>query len=401
MAQFKYKAVAEDGQVTSGLYDCADESQVIDMLRQRSMRPISINHLSELNRSFALTSNGPNAKTLAIFCRQLHSMLSTGIHVVACFNILRRESTSKQLREASGEIYEELQKGFSLSETLKKRGKVFPPLMVSLIEVGEASGSLDIVVKRLAENYEKQSRINSKVTGAMIYPVVLFIVAVCVVIFMLVSVLPQFMVMYGDRGEQLPALTRSVMAVSNFVTENYLFLAAAVVAVVLIFRRFKRSYKGKLFIDGLFLDAPVLGAVNKRLLASRFTRTMSILLASGSSLVDSLELTARAVMNKKAEEAVIRAKEYVKRGIGLSVAIRETNLFPPMMNSMITIGEETGKLDEVLAKSADVYEEETEAAITKFLALVEPAMILLMAGIIGVIAVAMMLPIVSMYEIIN
>ncbi|MDR5658122.1 type II secretion system F family protein [Serpentinicella sp. ANB-PHB4] len=399
MATYKYKAITNEGKNIEGTYEASDQGQVVKMIREQKQIPIKIKEMKKQKDLEDFSFGGKvNAREIAVFCRQFHTMLNSGVPIVKCLDILRRQTENKKLKESLNEIYGDVQKGLILSDALKKHRKVFPDLLVNMIKSGELSGSLDSVIDRMATHYEKEFKINNKVKSAMMYPLIVAIVAVCVVIFMLMFVFPTFLEMFDGSDQPLPGITQLLLNISDLMREFWYILFGGIFAIVFGTKAAYETEKGKKNIDGLILKMPVIKNSMQKIYTSRFTRTLATLLASGLPLIQSLDTSGEIIGNAVMRDGLIQTKEDVRKGADLSKAVKRTGLFPPMVDSMIQIGEESGSLDSILQETANFYDEETETAIQKMVALIEPLMIVTMALIIGFIVIAMILP---MFEMMN
>lgn len=398
MAQFKYRAKTPSGEKINGVYEATNREEVIMMITANGYYPLLIEEIvSSPNVNLGFTKS-VKLTDVSIFCRQFYTMLDAGVSIDSALKILSKQLPNKRMKEAIAQVEEEVSKGETLSEAMGKHLKVFPPLLVSMIEVGEASGDLDTVMERMSLQYERENKINNKVKSAMIYPIILGIVAVVVVIFLLTFVMPTYVSMFSDNGVDLPLSTRLLMGMSDFLQANLIYLLGVIAIVVVILRMYTKTDGGQYVMSHLKLKIPILNTLNHKIIVSRFTRTMSALMASGIPMMKSLDLVADVIQNKVAQDALVRVGERVSKGYGLADPIQEEKIFPEMLASMIKIGEETGALDDILAKTADFYEEELEHQIQTTTAMVEPLMILTMGVVIGFIVVSIMTPMFEMYN---
>lgn len=396
--QFVYRAVTDSGQVIEGIYEANSEQEVLTMLRSNEYIPISIEcKVEERSVSYYFTKK-VTKKDIAVYCRQFYTMLNAGITVIKCLGVLEAQTENKLLRNATRDTYDNVQKGMTLSEAMRKHEGTFPSLLVNMVEAGEVSGSLDVIMERMAIHYEKENKIENKIKGAMTYPIILGIVSIAVVIFLLVSVMPTFISMFEDSGVELPGPTRILLNISNSLRNKWYIYVAFTLMLIMSISYFSRQEFGRLFIDRLKLRIPVVKDTNIKIATSRFTRTLSTLLSSGIPLLQGLGIVTKIVNNKFLSIKIENAKEEVRKGVPLSRAIREIGVFPPMVDSMIKIGEESGSLDDILNKSADFYDEEVEAAIQKMTEMLQPILIVFMSLIVGFIVMAMALP---MFDMVN
>lgn len=396
--QFTYRAVTDSGQVIEGIYEANSEQEVLAMLRSNEYIPVSIEHKAEEKPVSSYFAKKVTKKDIAVYCRQFYTMLNAGVTIVKCLDILEAQTENKVLRNATRDTYDNVQKGMALSEAMRKHEKVFPGLLVNMIEAGEVSGSLDVIMERMAMHYEKEYKIENKIKGAMIYPIVLGLVSIAVVIFLLVAVMPTFIGMFESSGVELPTPTKVLLSISNSLQNQWYIYLASIMVLVLGFGYFSRQEAGRLFVDSLKLRLPVIKDTNIKIATSRFTRTLSTLLSSGIPLLQGLDVVAKIVNNKFLGIKIENAKEEVRKGVPLSRTIKAIKIFPPMVDSMIKIGEESGSLDEILNKSADFYDEEVEVAIQKMTEMLQPILIVIMALMVGFIVIAMALP---MFDMVN
>lgn len=397
MARYKYKALTAAGIVVEGVYEAKSKNDVLAMLRQNQYFPVKIVEQSEgreieLGKLFKRVGD----KDIAVFCRQFHSMLDAGLSLINCLDILRLQSGNKYLRDTISEVYEKVQQGLTFSEALKRYADVFPELLINMVMAGEASGNLDTILDRMATHYEKETRILNKVKGAMIYPMALALVSVLVVIFLLIFVFPSFISMFESSGTPLPLPTRILLAASGFLTGYWYIAIGTVILVVLLIRSILKRSDVQYKLDSLKFQIPIIKGINQKVVTSRFSRTLSTLISSGMPLLEALDIVAKILSNKYVEQGILKAKDEVRRGVLLSVPIKEMKLFPPMLISMLSIGEEVGAIDEILNKTANYFDEEAETAIDTMTRLVEPLMLIVMALLIGFIVAAMMLPMFDM-----
>ncbi|HEX2926792.1 MAG TPA: type II secretion system F family protein, partial [Ruminiclostridium sp.] len=339
-------------------------------------------------------------KDLSIMCRQFHTMLNAGVSVIGCLDLLRSQTQNPTLRDAMSRLYDDVQKGKTLSESMKPLSNVFPVLMVNMVEVGEVSGTLEQVLERLSVQFEKDTKVKSKVSTAMMYPAVIGCIALVMVTFMIAFIVPKFVGMVNSVGGTLPTPTRILLFISGLFT-NPLFLLGLVLFIVLAvlgFRRFKSTERGKFIVDSIIFKMPMVGINVQKILASRFTRTLSTLLKSGVSLIQALEVTDGVVNNQIVSRGLVKVKESIKMGSNLAAPLEKMGIFPLMVTHMISVGEEAGSLDSIMEKVADFYDEEVETSISKLIAIMEPLLMMILAIVVGFIVVAMILPIFSMYQ---
>ena len=399
MPLFHFRALSAEGAEKEGSEIAANYAEMLSRLRQRHYYPINIEEVvagKDIKTIPFFKKVG--IKQIAVFCRQFATMLNAGVTIVNCLDILRQQTQNEKLRNVIEELYEDVQKGLTFSESLKKHRDVFPDLMIQMVEAGESSGSLDLVISRVAVHYEKENKINNRIKSAMVYPAVLSVVCIGVVIFLLTNVMPTFIGMFQGSGVPLPGMTQALLAISNTLKNFWYVFLLAVVLLIYLFRRYINSEEGRLAIDGMKLRLPIVSGLVKKTASARFTRTLSTLLASGIPLLQAIEDVSGAVGNAVIAEGLLSAREDIRKGSALSVPIRKMGIFPPMVHSMIEIGEESGSLDDILDKTANIYDEEVDMEVQRMLSMLEPIMIVFMAGIVGFIVIAMMLPMFGMLK---
>lgn len=401
MPLFQYKAINSKGENVQGRLTAADKTEVLQMLRESSLFPLRINEAIagklKDNKDIEFFS-GVKTKDIAFFCRQFATMLNAGITIIQVLEILFRQTENKKLKKVIGEVYEEVQKGNTFSGALKKHAKIFPELLVNMVETGEVSGTLDVIMDRMAISFEKDSRVQNKVRGALVYPIVLSFVATFVLIFLLIFVLPIFVGIFEQSNVPLPLPTRIVMGAGNVVRNYWFLIFPGIGILVYLVLQWSKSDQGRLEIDKYLLKIPVVGNVVQKIASSRFSRTLSILASSGTPILQALEVSARVVGNKVIANGILKARDEVTKGIELSTPIRNLGLFPPMIDSMIKIGEESGTLDSVLEKTANFYDDEVETAIQKLTSMLEPVIIVIMGAIVGFIILSIALPMFDMLQ---
>lgn len=398
MPQFTYTAVDASGKRTSGNLEAVNKSQLIAALKEQGLYLIeATDRIDTTARDVSNVSKKIKLKPLAIFCRQFSTLINAGITAIKALDILYQQAEDKILKESIGRVYEAVQKGEAMSDAFRKQGEAFPELFINMIMTGESSGNLDQVLIRMADHYEKENKMKNKIKGAMIYPMVLGILTVAVVILMLVVVLPSFIGVIESGGGEIPLPTRILLDLSGFIQRFWWLLGGVIILLVIGWRGFKRSEKGHLWWDGFKLNMPIVGKSLRMIYSARFARTLSTLVSSGLQMLSAIEITARVIGNKLIHDRLLLVTEDIRKGAQLSTAIRNTDQFPAMIYNMISVGEESGLLDDILGKTAAFYDEESDAAIGRLVGLLEPLMIIFMAIIIGFIVISIALPMFSMY----
>ncbi|MBI5997283.1 type II secretion system F family protein [Clostridium perfringens] len=398
MANFKYKAINSEGQRIEGSQSADSESQVREMLLSNQYYPLSIEKENSKNKSSFSFDRKVKLKDIAVFCRQFYVMLDSGLSIGKTLNILIEQGEKPKLREALIGVNSDIKRGETLASSMGKRKDVFPKLLTSMIDAGERSGNLDIILKRMAEYYEKETKIRGKIKSAMIYPIVLGVVAIIAITFILTFVMPTFVQMFEENNVELPMSTKMVLGTSKMLGKyGVIFFLVLVIGIILL-GKYLKSEEGQYKLSVINLKLPVIKKLTQKIVVSRFTRTMGIVSSSGMSLVTSLEIVASVVGNKIAEKELLKVKEKVLKGEGLGDSIMNIKIFPPMLASMVKVGEEAGSLDSILDKTADFYDDELEREIQTATALIEPAMIVVMGVIIGFLLISILTPMFKMYN---
>ena len=398
LAIFKYKAINSEGQRIEGSQSADSESQIREMLLSNQYYPLSIEkENSKSKKSFSFNSK-VKLKDIAVFCRQFYVMLDSGLSIGKALNILIEQCEKPKLREALIGVNGELKRGETLASSMRKRKDVFPNLLTSMIDAGERSGNLDIILKRMSEYYEKETKIRGKIKSAMIYPIVLGVVAIIAITFILTFVMPTFVQMFEENNVDLPMSTKMVLETSKVLGKYGIIIFLILVTAIILLGKYLKSEEGQYKLSSINLKIPVIKKLTQKIIVSRFTRTMGIVSSSGMSLVTSIEIVASVVGNKIAEKELLKVKEKVLKGDGLGDSIMNIKIFPPMLASMVKIGEEAGSLDSILDKTADFYDDELEREIKTATALIEPSMIVLMGIIIGFLLISILTPMFKMYN---
>lgn len=399
MKKYKYRAMKADGKKIEDEFEAESRDEVVSMITSSGYYPLKIEEvktsttIAEFNFTKKIT-----AKDLTIFCRQMNTMLDAGISITNCLSMLSTQVTNKKLRGIITEIEDDVKRGEMLSHSMAKYPDAFPKLLVSMVESGEASGNLDEMMLRMAIHFEKENKINSKVKSAMIYPIVLAVIATVAVIVIMMFVMPTFQEMFEESNTPLPGITSFLISLSTFMRRNIIYIVLVIAVIVVAVTRFKKTTKGYEFFSKIKLKMPIIGILTQKTVTSRFTRTMSTLLSSGISMMEAIPIIKSILNNKVAEDAMDEIRDKVMKGDGLSGPIRDSKVFPDMLASMIKVGEEAGSLDEMLEKTADYYDEEVDVAISNATSMIEPIMIIIMGVVIGTMVIGIMLPMFDMYN---
>ncbi len=398
MPKFKYRVMNADGEKIEGSYEADSKDEVINFISGNGYYPLKVDEITE-STNIKLNFNWRvKLKDLSVFCRQFYTMLNAGVPILTCLEILSSEIEKEKLREAIREVYEDLEKGGILSDAMRKHEEVFPELLVSLVASGEVSGNLDEIMLRMATHYEKENKINNKVQSALIYPIILGLVSIGAVVFILTYVMPTFMEIFKQTGTVLPWSTRFLLGLSSWIVNYWYYIIIVIGLGAFGLNIFLKNDQGILISSNLKLKLPVLKKLSQAIIVSRFTRTLSTLIASGLSLVEGLEIVSKVTGNKIAETELLKISGKVMRGESLNSSMRDSGIFPPMLYSMVKIGEETGALDDILNKTADFYDDELESIIQTSVALMEPILIVIMGLVIGFIVASIMIPMFDSYN---
>ena len=393
MPTFAYTARAVGGDLRTATIEAKSRDDVIAQLRRQRLTLVKI---EDEAKKKAPKRGSIKLRDVVIFTRQFSTMINSGLPLVQALDILSKQTESKALAAVTRDVVFDVESGHTLADAMAKHPKAFTDLYVNMVAAGEAGGILDTILNRLATFMEKNDALVRKVKGAMIYPGVIFSVAAIAVTTLLVFVIPVFEKMFGSVGLALPLPTRVVIAMSKFLTGYWWALIIAIVGLVVSLKRYYATSNGKLQIDKLLLKMPILGDVIRKSAVSRFTRILGTLISSGVSILDGLEITAKTAGNRVVQDAIMASRASIAGGDTIAAPLQKSQVFPPMVISMISVGEQTGGLDEMLSKIADFYDEEVDAAVSGLLAAMEPLMIVFLGVVVGGMVVAMYLPIFDM-----
>lgn len=400
MPSYQYTAVDKAGKKKMASMEAENEMKVSAQLKSEGLIPIEIKEQGLMDKDIDLQifKKKVSVRDLSVFCRQFVSMNRAGVTILETLKLLTEQTENPTLKEAAQDTYLGVQKGDSLAVSMKKNPGVFPELLIHMVTAGEASGSLDIAFERMADQFEKSARLQAMVKKAMVYPIMVLIVAFVVVIVMLAYVVPTFMEMFADMEIDMPKITLMVVAASDFVKGNLLLIIGIVVVLVVVFMWFKRTPVGQGIIHKIALKAPLFGNLTTKSSSAKFARTLSTMLAAGIPMPQAVEITGGTINNLFFKNAMMDAKSDVMQGVPLSQPLERCGLFPPMVYHMTRIGEETGNIEEMLDTLADYYDEEVEVATQSLMAALEPLIIIFLAGICGVIIGAVIAPMGAMYS---
>ena len=396
MAIWLYSAVNASGKEVSGQLQASNKAEASSLLRKKRLfvktlkkKPVEI----KIN-----IGTGIKSQDIARFTRQFSAMNSAGLPLLQCLDILTEQTENPNFKEVLKKITNKIQGGGTLAESLAAHPKVFTPLYCHMVAAGEVGGILDSILLRLAEYQEKAEKLKRKIKGAMTYPIIVMVVAIAVVMVLLTFVVPIFADMFASNGGELPLPTQIVMGVSDFLQNNILFIVLGVIVLIMSVVQYYKTDNGRKVIDQLKLKAPVFGTLEQRSCVARFTRTLGTLLNSGVSIIDALQVTSNTAGNKILELGIKRTLESISGGNTIADPLKETQIFPPMVIQMISVGEKTGGLPDMLIKVSDFYDEEVDAAVDNLTSMIEPLIIVFLGIVIGSILVAMYLPMFSLSD---
>ncbi len=398
MQEYKCTIKGKDGKtITKYKIKAEDESGLISQLKSSGMYLIDYKVVEARKDIVGGNKLVLSIKDIAVLCRQLASMLSAGVTLVKALNILYLQVEKKNIKEAVKRLYESVQKGEQFSEALRKDKGLYPELLISMVEAGEGSGRLDSVVDKISAHYEKDVKLKAKIRSALTYPIILVCLSIAVVIILVTKVLPTFVGMFEQVGSSLPLPTRILMAFSNALTGYWYIFIIVIAIIALSLKVYINTEAGLKNWHKLLLKIPVAGKTLVKLAAVRFTSTLSTLLSSGMNLLPALEIATRVVGNRVIMDGLNVSKEDIRKGMPLSQSLRKVNVLPPMVYSMIGIGEESGSMENMLEKCAEYYNDEVDNSVTKLVNMIEPLLIITMAVVIGFIVISMLLPIFDLY----
>lgn len=402
MASFKYEAINTAGKIMKGTIEVETAEKAREEVKRMGYTPVSIEQQGVLDKDINIGfKKKPSARDLSVFCRQFVSMLRAGVTIMDALKMLCEATENASLRNAIQQIRVSTEKGEPLSTAFGEHPDVFPELMEKMVAAGEASGSLDIAIERMANQYERNSKTQAMIKKAMVYPIVVVIVAFAVVVVMLTVVIPNYVNMFDDLGTELPAITVMVQKLSNVVIDYWFIIFPSIAVVVILVILFSKTEKGKYFFGALALKFPMTKGLVTKSASAQMARTMSTLMAAGIPLVEATGIVSEIMGNPYFRDAMAAAQDEITIGQPLSRPLEECGLFPPMVYFMTRIGEETGNSEDMLDKLADYYEEEVEMAVASFMAALEPAIIIVLAAIVIVLLGACMAPMLTMYEALN
>ncbi|MGE5328709.1 MAG: type II secretion system F family protein [Deltaproteobacteria bacterium] len=405
MPVYNYVAKDNTGKIVRGTDSASNTTQLNAFLKQKGLVPMQViktadkalSISSDKKKSFEIFSDKVKVRDIAIFCRQFATVLKAGVTVLKGIDILRKQSESKALKAALSDVYDELQKGNVLSEALSRHHKIFPAMLINMVEAGEVSGTLEISFEKMAVHFEKEFKLKQKIKSALTYPSIIIVVCLIAVTILLTFVVPQFSAMFDMMDVKLPATTQLLINSGNFMKNFWYVVILIIGGLVGGFIAFKKSERGGRLIDEFVLKIPFVSTLLKKFMAATFTRTMATLLISGIPLIKSIELCQKIIENLYAQEKLDKVKEQVIQGGSLAEHLESVDLFPVMVPQMISVGEESGAIDHMLERTAEFFDEEVDTTVGQLTTLIEPAVIVFMAVVVGFIVISIIQPMFQMY----
>jgi len=393
MAVYVWVAQGRAGEMKKGETEALNEAAVRTQLRRQGLKPTKVKEKPKDLLEMIPLRGSVKGKDVVIFSRQFSTMISAGLPLIQCLDILASQEQNKAFARIIRNIKEDIEGGSTLTDALKKYPKVFDDLFINMIAAGEAGGILDTILNRLATYLEKAMKLKRKVKGAMTYPAVVLFVSIAVITLLLVKVVPVFQGIFSGMGRELPFLTQFLIDLSNFITNNALYIVGAMIVAIVALVKFYQTDQGRSLFDRMILKPPVIGPLMRKVAIAKFTRTLSTMISSGVPILDGLEIVSRTAGNKIVEKALMETRKNISEGKTIAEPLAATSVFPPMVVQMIAVGEATGSLDSMLTKIADFYDDEVETAVNAMTSMLEPMLMVFLGGVVGGMIVAMYLPI--------
>lgn len=402
MPAFLWEATSRKGEQKKGELDAADEATIRGQLRRQGFKNINVKAKpKDLMEYLPFLKESVKEKDVVVFSRIFSTMINAGLPLIQCLELLASQEQNKTFAGIIRAIKEDIEGGSTLTDALKKYPKIFDELFVNLVAAGEAGGILDVILSRLSAYMEKAMKLKSKVKGAMTYPASVLVISLGVVAVLLLKVIPVFQKMFEGMGGTLPAPTQFLVNASKFAQNYFYVFIIVIVAVVFAYKRFVATEKGRYAVDSMALKAPVFGQLIRKVAVSKFTRTMSTMMSSGVPILEALNIVSKTAGNVIIENALMQTRKSISEGKTIAEPLMETDIFPPMVVQMIAVGEATGALDTMLAKIADFYDDEVDAAVDALTSLLEPFMMVFLGGVVGGMIIAMYLPIFQMASVVG
>ncbi|MGV8079206.1 MAG: type II secretion system F family protein [Syntrophales bacterium] len=402
MPAYVWEATTRAGAVKKGELEAVDPAAVRTLLRRQGFKSITVKTKpKDLLEYLPFLKQKVKEKEVVVFCRIFATMINAGLPLMQCLDLLAQQEANKTFQKIIRAIKEDIEGGMTLTDALKKYPEIFDQLFVNLVAAGESGGILDVILQRLSSYMEKAMKLRSKVKGAMTYPASVLVISIAVVALLLLKVIPVFQKMFEGMGGELPGPTQFLVDASAFMQKYFLLMIGVVVVIGYAFKRFYATEKGTLTIDAMVLKAPVFGPLIKKVAVAKFTRTLSTMMSSGVPILEGLSIVSKTAGNKIIENALVKVRQSISEGKTIAEPLQEADIFPPMVVQMIAVGEATGALDTMLAKIADFYDDEVDAAVEAMTALLEPFMMVFLGGVVGGMIIAMYLPIFKMASVVG
>lgn len=398
MATYSYKAKTIEGKVIKGKLDSSNKKEAVSELSQMNLIVYEVEPLNDILNKDIVIGRQLKQKDFVIFLRQFATLMEVGILLVDSVDLLAEQSESKSLQAALEEIAVDLKEGIALSEAMKHYPKLFPELLIQMIKSGEVSGQLEEVLERMATYYEKQYRIKQKVSTALTYPIVVGSFAIIITIFLLLFIVPIFGDLFASFGSDLPLITQIVLSMSQFVQQFWWIFVVIALGAALVFFQLRKRESVAYYIDLLSLKIPVIGTFIQKAVLARMTQTLSSLINSSVPILQAVEVTSQVVGNRVVKDVLLESRTSLERGESLAKPMSEHWVFPPLIIQMIRVGEQSGALDDMLKKVADIYDQEVNEASDKLQSLIEPILIIFLAIIVGIIVLSIVVPMFSLFE---
>ncbi len=400
MPIYEFKAKNFEDKILEGRSKFSSRESLAEQLELKGYILVEAKELNAFTdiSQIAIFKQRVKVKDLAIFCRQFAIILEAGVPIATALDVLKEQTSNITLRDCISDIYEDIQKGIALSVSMKKHDNLFPEILIYMVESGELSGMLDKTFSRMAEHFEKENKLHQKIKSAMTYPAIVLLVAVAVIFVLMVKVVPSFSSILGGFGVEMPIFTRILISVSAFFQSFWWLIIGGLVAAVAGISRYRKTDSGRHLFGGLAIRLPILKQVTRNVITARFTRTMGTLMASGVLIIQALEVVRKLLGNIIIEEKIDSVIDDIKQGKGLSQPLAAMKYFPPMMVSMIRIGEESGNLDYSLDKAADFFDEEVETSVQQLTSLIEPIIVIFLAVIVAFVILSILYPMMSIYQ---
>ncbi len=397
MAVYLWEGTTRRGELQKGELEAENDSALRIVLRRQGLTNVKIKQKpKDLLEYIPFLRQRVKEKDVVVFSRQFATMINAGLPIIQCLDLLSAEEQNRTFSRIIASVKTDIEQGHSLTDSLKKHPAVFDELFVNLVAAGEAGGILDVILNRLSSYLEKAMKLKSKVKGAMVYPASVLTISIAVVILLLYKVVPVFDELFRSMGSALPGPTQFLVDASRFVQGNILYIFVALIAGGFAFQRYYRTNRGRYQVDKLLLKLPIFGILFKKVAVAKFSRTLSTLLGSGVPILEGLEIVSRTAGNRVVENALLETRKSISEGKTIAEPLLKSKIFPSMVVQMIGVGESTGALDAMLAKIADFYDQEVDAAVDAMTSLLEPVMMVFLGGIVGGMIVALYLPIFSM-----